>query len=293
MRRPTRQLGVALLALSSSAALACSKPSEPATAGTPDSGADSGGKSDGAAGGVSGAGGAGTGGAAGSAGAGGAPAPPPVCAASEPALDATCTPAASPACHAGGYTCGCACSCGSFCINLPPPCTCPQAQTVCNWSCYFQDFAGLVDLHSLSISVGCANPSAPAVTLSLDVTFRAAADGPALTIREIVPQIAGGDGNGPDLFDCNLPMQPTTVGPIAPGTEQRITLAIGPASCTGGNQGTAICNACGNSARVSLLLDIEQTSAGQSLPAQDATSFRFGQSASTPVGTLFPITCTP
>jgi len=114
--------------------------------------------------------------------------------------------------------------------------------TTCAWSCYFQDFASLVDLHSPAITVGCRDPSAPTLTLSIDAGLRAAAGGPALTIKNINPQLLGAGANG---FVCTLPEQPLIVGPISPGTEQPATLSVGPSSWAGGTALNTLCGACG------------------------------------------------
>jgi len=221
-------------------------------------------------------------------GAAGAPTPPPACGADAPASGASCAPTSNADCRTGGYACGCACGCGAYCTNVPPPCTCPPAMTTCTWSCYFQDFASLVDLHSLAITVGCANPSAPTMTLSIDTGFRAAADGPALTIKNISPQVLGA---GPNAFVCTLPAQSLIVGPIAPGTEQPATLSVGPTSCTGGTALNTLCSTCGGSARVALLLEVDNDGSNPNL-SNSGYSLTFGRSPSSPGGTPFPIACT-
>src|SRR5260221_1194261 len=160
--------------------------------------------------------------------------------------------------------------------------------TTCAWSCSFQDFASLVDLHSLAITVGCGDPSAPTVTLSIDAGLRAAAGGPALTIKNISLQVLG---DGANAFVCTLPAQPLIVGPIAPGTEQPATLGAGPSSCAGGTALNTLCGACGGSARVALLLEVDNDGSNPNL-SNSGYSLTLGRSSSSPVGTLFPIACT-
>jgi hypothetical protein len=160
--------------------------------------------------------------------------------------------------------------------------------TSCAWSCSFQDVASLVDLHSLTITIGCKDPNAPTVTLSIDAALRAAAGGPALTIKNIAPQVLG---VGPNAFVCTLPVQPLSVGPIASGTAQPATLSVGPTSCAGGTALNKLCGACGGSARVALLLEIDNDGSNPNLP-NGGSSLTLGQSSSSPVGTQFPIACT-
>jgi hypothetical protein len=129
---------------------------------------------------------------------------------------------------------------------------------------------------------------APTMTLSIDAAFRAAAGGPALTIKNISPQVLGAGANA---FVCTLLAQPLVVGPIAPGTEQRATLSVGPTSCPGGTMMNTLCSACGGSARVALLLEVDNDGSNPNL-SNGGYALTFGRSPSSPVGTLFPIACT-
>jgi hypothetical protein len=160
--------------------------------------------------------------------------------------------------------------------------------TTCAWSCTFQDFASLVDLHGLAITVGCSDPAAPTMTLTIDSGFRAAAGGPALTLKNISPQVLG---TGANAFVCTLPAQQLVVGPIAPGTEQRAALFVGPTSCPGGSMMNTLCGACGGTARVALLLEIDSDGSNPNL-SNGGYYLTLGRDASNSVGTVFPIACT-
>jgi hypothetical protein len=160
--------------------------------------------------------------------------------------------------------------------------------TTCSWSCYFQDLASLVDLHSVALTVGCQDPSAPTMKVSMEAGFRAAAGGPALTIKRISPQVFGPGANG---FLCTLPEQPLVVGPIAPGTELQARLDVGPQSCPGGTMMNTLCNYCGGNARVTLLFELDTDGSDPNLRNSGASAI-LGQSPSSPLGAQFPIACT-
>jgi hypothetical protein len=236
------------------------------------SGGGGGGGSTGGAAGRADAGGDTDGGAGGAGGGAGAPTPLPACGTDAPASGAQCTATANPDCRTAGYACSCAC----------------PAMAACAWSCSFADLASLADVHSLTITVGCKDANAPTMSLSIDAGFRAAAGGPALTIKNITPQVLG---TGINQFACTFDVQPLIVGPIAPGTEQPATLSIGPTTCSAGTALNTLCKACGASARVALLLELDNDGSNPSL-SNGAYSLTLARSSSSADGALFPIACT-
>ena len=79
--------------------------------------------SPGSTGGSSGRGDAGADIEGGAGGASGALTPPIECGSDAPTSGAQCAPTSNADCRTREYAYSCACSCGDFCINVPPPCT--------------------------------------------------------------------------------------------------------------------------------------------------------------------------
>lgn len=152
--------------------------------------------------------------------------PAPACAASAPTDGAHCDMNADAACSDGGFGCSCQCECVSNQGGGGAGFTCSEP---CAWQCAYQDLA-FVSLDRADVDVDCSTSPAT-LTATVDLTFHAPADGPAMTfdLQPLRVQME----KGVEGFSCDatdLPV-PSSIGPLEPGTTHTETYSIGPLPC--------------------------------------------------------------